>query len=96
MAFFSFASVKLRGRCGSVTVPASEGLLFVLLFDFEAPALIFSSNEVLLDALLPLLDARLALDFAEVTFLELLRVVAMTNPEKHLTAGADSASQYNL
>jgi hypothetical protein len=82
MAFFSFASVKLRGRCGSATVPASDRPLFVGLFDFEAPALIFSSNEVLVDASLRLLGERLAADFAELTFLELLRVVAMTNPEK--------------
>jgi hypothetical protein len=79
-----------------VTVPASDRPLFVRLFDLEAPALIFSSNEVLLDASLRLLGERLAADFAEVTFLELLRVVAMTNPEKHLTAGADSAYQYSL
>ena len=81
MAFFSFASVKLRGPKGSLTEPASEGLLFARLFDFAAPALSFSNKEALLDAPLPLLDARLALDFAEVTFLELARVVAMVKPE---------------
>ena len=63
-----------------MTEPASEGLLFARLFDFAAPALSFSNNEVLLDA--PrLLDARLAADFDEVTFLELARVVAMVKPE---------------
>lgn len=64
-----------------MTEPASEGLLFARLFDFAAPALSFSNKEVLLDALPRLLDARLAADFDEITFLELARVVAMVKPE---------------
>jgi len=78
-----------------VTDPASDALLFARLFDFEEPALSFSNNEVFVNALPRLLDARLAADFDEVTFLELPRVVAMVEPGKHLIGGNDSASQYS-